>query len=211
MNRLIEVLRVSLTTLVAHKVRSALTLLGIVIGVATIIVVVSAIAGLNSYVEEQVFALSPDVFIVSKFGIITGRDQFLEALRRKNITYAEMERIRGLCTSCRDVGATIQGNKALKSGDRRLPDVQVIGSTGNLADLYKIDLSSGRFYIDAEVERASPLVVIGWKVREEVFPGVDPLGRILTIDGYPLTVIGVLREQGSVLGQSQDNIAYLPL
>src|SRR6185369_10825875 len=94
MNRLIEVFRVSVAAILAHKLRSTLTLLGVVIGVATIIIVVSAIAGLNRYVEEQVFTLSPDVFIVSKFGIITGRDQFLAALRRKNITIGEMERTR---------------------------------------------------------------------------------------------------------------------
>ena len=165
MNRLIEILRVSLATLLAHKLRSALTLLGIVIGVATIIIVVSAIAGLNLYVEEQVFSLSPDVFIVSKFGIITGRDEFLAALRRKNITIREMERTRELCTSCRGVGATIQGRKALRSANHRIPDVQVTGSTANLAELYNLDLTAGRFYIEAEVERASPVVVIGWEVR----------------------------------------------
>jgi len=211
MNRLIEIFRVSFVTLLAHKLRSALTLLGIVIGVATIIVVVSAIAGLNTYVEERVFALSPDVFIVSKFGIITGRDQFLAALRRKNITVREMEQIRSLCTTCRGVGGTIQGTKALRSGNHRVPDVQLTGSTANLAELYNLDLAAGRFYIDAEVQRASPVVVIGWEVRERLFPGIDPLGRVLTIEGYPLKVIGVLREQGSVLGQSQDNVAYLPL
>ena len=211
MNRLAEIFRVSIVTLLAHKLRSALTLLGIVIGVATIIIVVSAIAGLNAYVEERVFALSPDVFIVSKFGIITGRDQFLAALRRKNITVKEMDQIRALCSTCRGVGGTIQGSKALRSGNHRVPDVQITGSTANLAGLYSLDLTAGRFYTEAENQRASPVVVIGWEVRKRLFPGIDPLGRVLTIEGYPLKVVGVLTEQGSVLGQSQDNVAYMPL
>ncbi len=211
MNRLIEVFRVSLDALLAHRLRSALTLLGIVIGVATIIMVVSSISGLNTYVEEQVFSLSPDVFIVSKFGIITNRDDFLEALRRKDLTTREMDQIRALCTSCRDVGATIQGSKALRFTNRRTPDVQVTGSTANLASLYNLDVTAGRFYIEAEVRRAAPVIVIGWEVREALFPSLDPLGRVVTIDGYPLKVIGVLREQGSVLGQSQDNVAYIPI
>jgi len=211
MNRLIEVLRVSIAALWAHKLRSALTLLGIVIGVATIIIVVSAIAGLNVYVEEQIFSLSPDVFIVSKFGIITNRDEFLTALRRKNLTYAEMEKIQQMCTTCRGVGASIQGSKALRFANRRMPDVQVTGSTANLAELYNLDLVEGRFYTGGEVRRASPVIVIGWDVRDQLFPGIDPIGRAVTIDGYPLKVIGVLRRQGSVLGQSQDNVAWLPL
>ncbi len=211
MSRLFEILRVSVAALFAHGLRSALTLLGIVIGVATIILVVGSISGLNAFVEEKIFQLSPDVFIVSKFGIITSRDAFLEALRRKNLTAAEVDQVRSLCTSCRGVGGSLQGTKALRFGNQRSPDVQVTGSTANLAELYNLDLAAGRFYTEAEVRRASPVIVIGWEVREKLFPAVDPLGRVLSIDGYPLKVIGVLREQGSVLGQSQDNVAWLPL
>ncbi len=211
MTRLIEILRVALSALRTHALRSALTLLGIVIGVSTIIIVVGAISGLNLYVEEKIFTLSPDVFILSKMGIITNRDDFLEALRRKDLTTAEMDRISGLCSSCRRVGGSIRGRKALRHASRRIPDVQMTGSTSNLAELYSLDLVSGRFYTEGEVRRASPVIVIGWKVREELFPKVDPLGRILSIDGYPLKVIGVLREQGTVLGQSQDDVAWIPL
>jgi len=211
MSRLIEILRVSISALLAHGLRSSLTLLGIVIGVATIIIVVGAISGLNVYVEEEVFSLSPDVFIVSKFGIITNRDDFLAALRRKDLTEGEMDRIRSLCSTCRGVGGALQGRKALRFTNKRLPDVQLTGSTANLSELYNLDLAAGRFYTEAEVRRASPVIVIGWDVREELFPGSDPMGRVLSIDGYPLKVIGVLREQGSVLGQSQDNVAYMPL
>jgi putative ABC transport system permease protein len=211
MSRLFEILRVSLGALRSHGMRSALTLLGIVIGVATIILVVGAISGLNAFVEEKVFSLSPDVFIVSKFGIITSRDGFLKALRRKNLTVSEMDQIRSLCTTCRGVGGSLQGRKSMRFESRRSPDVQVTGSTANLAELFKLDLAAGRFYTDAEVRRASPVIVIGWKVREVLFPGSDPLGRVLSIDGYPLKIVGVLREQGSVLGQDQDNVAWIPL
>ena len=211
MGRFIEILKVSFDALVAHKLRSALTLLGIVIGVSTIILVVGAISGLNMYVEQKVFSLSPDVFIVSKFGIITSRDAFLKALKRKNLSVEEMHRIEALCTSCRRVGATANGTKTLRYTNKRLPDVQITGSTANLADLYNLDLAEGRTYTEAEVRRASPVVVIGWDVRDQLFPGLDPIGRDLNIDGYPLRVIGVLSEQGSVLGQNQDNVAYIPL
>jgi putative ABC transport system permease protein len=211
MSRLLEILRVALNAIWAYRLRSSLTLIGVVIGVATIVTVVSVISGLNRYVREEIFSLSPDVFIVSKFGIIRGRDEFLRALRRKDITLREADRIRELCTTCLDVGASIQGAKTLRSGKRRLPDAQIIGSTANLADLYSIDVTEGRFYTDAEVRRSSPVAVIGWEVRDQLFPGVDPIGRTLSVEGYPLKVIGLLRRQGSVLGQSRDNIAYIPI
>lgn len=211
MSRFFEILRVAIGAIWAYRLRSSLTLVGVVIGVATIVTVVSVISGLNRYVREEIFSLSPDVFIVSKFGIIQGRDEFLRAMRRRNMTLQEMARIRDLCTSCRDVGAAVQGTKALRSGDRRLPDVQITGSTANLADLYSIDVIEGRFYIDAEVRRASPVAVIGWDVRDQLFPGIDPIGRSLSVEGYPLKVIGLLRRQGSILGQSQDNIIWIPI
>jgi len=210
-NRLLEAVRVALDAIWTHRLRSALTLLGVVIGVATIVTVVSVISGLNRFVREEIFSLSPDVFIVSKFGIIRGRDEFLKALRRKDLSLAEMERIRHLCTSCRGVGATVQGAKSLRRGDRRLPDVQITGSTSNLAELYNLDLVEGRFYTESEVGRAAPVAVIGWDVKDQLFPGVDPLGRSLSVEGYPLQVVGVLRRQGSVLGQSQDSVVWIPI
>jgi putative ABC transport system permease protein len=210
-SRPLETLRVSLDAIWAHRLRSLLTVLGVVIGVATIITVVSAIAGLNGFVREQIFSLSPDVFIVSKFGIIHGRDEFMSAMRRRDLTVGEMERIGELCSSCREVGASVQGQKILRAGSRRLPDVQVTGATANLAELYNLDLAEGRFYTESEARRASPVAVIGWDVRDELFPGTDPLGRVLTIDGYPVKVVGLLRRQGSILGMSQDNVAWIPL
>jgi putative ABC transport system permease protein len=210
-SRPLETLRVSVGAIWAHRLRSLLTVLGVVIGVATIITVVSAIAGLNGFVRDQIFSLSPDVFIVSKFGIIHGRDEFLRAMRRRDLTVSELERVRELCSSCRDVGASVQGNKTLRAGAQRLADVQVTGSTANLAELYKLDLVEGRFYTASEARRASPVAVIGADVREELFPGLDPIGRTLTIDGYPVRVVGLLRKQGSVLGMSQDAVAYIPL
>jgi len=211
MNRLVEVIRVALDALWAHKLRSSLTLLGVIIGVATIITVVSAISGLNAYVSEQIFTLSPDVFIVSKFGIILNRDDFFKAMRRKNLTFEEMQRITEMCTTCRGVGASAGGTKVMRHAAFRLADVRVTGSTANLAELYNVDVVAGRFYTEAEVRRAAPVAVIGWDVQDQLFPDVDPLGKTVTVDGYPLKVIGLLRKQGSVLGQSQDNIAYLPL
>jgi putative ABC transport system permease protein len=100
-----DTLRIAAGALAAHKLRSFLTLLGVIIGVMTVIAVVSIISGLNSYLAEKVFTLSPDVYIVTKFGIITSREQFLEAVKRKNIDWHDYEAIRQSCTRCAAVGA----------------------------------------------------------------------------------------------------------
>src|SRR6185295_6596659 len=100
-----ETIRIAVAALAAHKLRSFLTLLGVIIGVMTVVSVVSIIAGLNSYIAEKVFTLNPDVYIVTQFGIITSREQFLEAVKRKKIDWQDYEAIRQHCSRCAAVGA----------------------------------------------------------------------------------------------------------
>ena len=206
-----ETIRIAVAALRAHKLRSFLTLLGVTIGVMTVIVVVSITAGLNRYVAEKLFQLSPDVFIISRFGIITDRDEFLKALRRKNIDLNDVAAVERLCTGCGQVGASAQLRLPVKRGSERLGGVSVFGTTANLADLNNLDLEAGRFYTEQEVGRAEPVAVIGSDLREELFGRLDPIGRTVSVAGNPLKVIGLLRKQGSVLGQSQDSQLYMPV
>src|SRR3954454_18942766 len=99
-----ETIRIAATALAANKLRSFLTLLGVIIGVMTVVSVVSIIAGLNNYIQEKVFQLNPDVYVVTQFGIITSREQFLEAIKRKKIDWTDYEAIRQRCHSCALVG-----------------------------------------------------------------------------------------------------------
>src|SRR5712675_2668813 len=100
-----DTFRIAVAALAAHKLRSFLTLLGVIIGVMTVISVVSIISGLNAYIAEKVFTLSPDVYIVTQFGIITSREQFLIAVKRKKIDWGDYEAIRQRCHDCAAVGA----------------------------------------------------------------------------------------------------------
>lgn len=206
-----ETLRIAATALSAHKLRSFLTLLGVIIGVMTVITVASIIAGLNNYISEKVFQLNPDVYAVTQFGIITSREQWLEAVKRKKIDDRDVEAIVRRCQRCDMIGVTNGTGAAVKRGAKKLADVRAIGATANMAEINNLDIEAGRFYTPMEERRNVPSVIIGSDVREELFGKVDPIGRTISVAGAQYKVIGLLRKQGSVLGQSQDKVLYMPL
>ena len=207
----LETLWVALRSLRSHPLRTFLTLLGVIIGVMTVVTVVSIITGLNAYIKDKVFTLGVDVFVVSKMGIITSRDQLLTALKRKDITLQELEWVEGRCHSCKMVGGSVTSRKAISHEAERLPDVTVTGATSNMLELNALDLELGRFLSDSDVSHSRPVAVIGADVREELFPGLDPVGRMIKVDDAPYKVIGLLAKKGSILGETQDKITYVPL
>lgn len=205
-----ELFRVAWRAIGAHKLRSFLTLLGVIIGVMTVVAVVSVIQGLNNYVATKLFTLSPDVYTIERFGIITTRDGFLEALKRKRIQKSDFEMFQRLSKTAVMVGARSGTSRSVRSGAKRLSDVQIAGVTANVAELSNLDVDLGRFFTESENERRAFVAVIGTEVRDELFPRLDPVGRTISIDGIPFRVIGLLVKQGSAFGQSQDNIIYVP-
>jgi putative ABC transport system permease protein len=206
-----ETLRIAATALRAHKMRSFLTLLGVIIGIMTVVAVVSIISGLNNYISEKVFSLNPDVYGVTKFGIITSREQFLEAIKRKDLTWDDYRAVEERCGLCEMVGASHGTRSTVKRGPKKLTNVRTSGTTANMADLNNLDLEAGRFFTPTEERRSALVAVIGADVRDELFPGVDPIGRTMWVANQPMRVIGLLAKQGSVLGQSQDKVLYIPI
>jgi putative ABC transport system permease protein len=206
-----ELFRVSSSALTRHKMRAFLTLLGVIIGVATVVAVVSVISGLNTYVREKVIGLNPDIVIFTKYGVITSREEWLIARKRAPVTMNDMLIVRRECRLCAEVGARGDRTKPVKYEDRKLSDVNIQGHTPNMGEAMKFDITSGRYFTQAEYEHAESVAVIGWDVQDQLFGTQDPVGRIFKISGYPVKVIGTLAKQGNVLGQSQDNVVYLPL
>jgi putative ABC transport system permease protein len=205
-----ELLRVAWKSITAHKLRSFLTLLGVIIAVMTIVAVVSIISGLNNYVATKIFSLSPDVYVITRFGVITSREEFLAALKRKRIQKSEYEQVVRMAQSAEKIGAQSGTTKPVKYENRRLPDCQIQGTTSNMSEIRNLDIEAGRFFTETENEHRAFVAIIGSDVREELFPRLDPIGKTITIGGFSFTVIGLLVKQGSVLGQSQDNVAYIP-
>ncbi|HSU88911.1 MAG TPA: ABC transporter permease, partial [Terriglobia bacterium] len=191
--------------------RSLLTLLGIVIGVMAVIAVVSIISGLNDYVAGKIFNLGPDVMTISRMSpVITSLDDFIENQKRKSLYITDMEAIKAACNNCKAVGASVYMRGRLKFG-RDFVDSQIQGYTAEVPAIRGNELQTGRFLTEYDVEHARNVCVIGSDIVDNLFPFVDPIGKTLIIDDRSFAVIGVGVKQGSVLGQSQDNWAMIPL
>jgi putative ABC transport system permease protein len=195
----------------AHTLRSVLTLLGIIIGVATLVGVISVITGLNVFVRDRVIQLAPDVYVVTKFGIIQSREEFLDALKRKDFDWNDYERLRDTLTRADAVAAQAVGSSAVKYRDRRLGDIQVEGTTANFASIVRLDIAAGRFFTPAEDGAGLAVTLIGADVKDELFGQLDPLGRDVLVGGAPYRVIGVLEKQGRTLGENRDAKVYMPI
>jgi len=207
----VETLRIASNALRAHKLRSFLTLLGVIIGIMTVVTVVAIISGLNAFITEKVFSLNPDVYAVTQFGIITSREQWLEAIKRKRIDMNDFRAIRERCGLCAIVGAAQDGRATTRRGAQKLSNVATSGVTANIAQLENLDVEHGRFFTPAEELRSAPVVIIGADVRDELFGQLDPIGRLMRVGDHPVRVIGLLRRQGSVMGANKDKVLYMPI
>jgi putative ABC transport system permease protein len=206
-----ELFATSFRSLGSHKLRSGLTLLGVIIGVMTVVAVVSVISGLNDFVAKNLVNLNPDVLVFTKFGILRSRSEFLLANRRKPLTMLECRLVEANCRSCAAVGAQSDQTALVKAGRRKLGGVEITGYTANADSMLNLDLESGRFFNPTEEAHAAAVAVIGADVKDEIFPGVDPIGRTLFVHGYPLRVIGVQKRLGRMLGQARDKVAFVPI
>ena len=207
----LEAISVALSSLRANRLRSLLTLLGIVIGVMAVIAVVSIISGLNDYVAGKIFNLGPDVITVSRMSpVISSFDEWTENQKRRNLYISDMDAIQAVCRDCKAVGASVNMRGRVKFG-REYVDSQIQGYTADLAAILGTELSAGRLMTPYDVEHVRNVCVIGSDLAENLFPFVDPIGKTLIIDDRGFEVIGVGVKQGSVLGQSRDNWAMIPL
>jgi putative ABC transport system permease protein len=208
-----EAIRIALASLRANKLRAFLTVLGILIGVSSVIAVVAITEGLDRYIAERVLALGSKSFSVQQMpDIITSHEQFLEMVKRKRLTLRDMEAVREACDSCLAVGAVVSTSRNVKRGRTLQEDVRVRGVTENYSRIGTIrELVAGRHLIQDDVDRARPVAVIGHDLVEAFFGPTEPLGRVIQVDGHPLRVVGVAEPKGSIFGQSQDNFVWVPI
>jgi putative ABC transport system permease protein len=208
-----EAIRIALLSLWANKLRSVLTLLGVVIGVAAVIAVVTFVNGINGYVAEKVFNLGADVFIISKMpNVITDPDTFIEGNKRKDVTMENFEAIAQECTACKIVGAAVRNfTGKVVYGTENSTDTIVRGWTPAMQPIYDLDVVMGRPLNDSDQNNASQVVIIGQDIRENLMAGTDPLGKEIKVDGHVYTVIGVGKKEGKTLGQSRDNYVIMPI
>jgi putative ABC transport system permease protein len=207
-----EPIFVALETLRAHKLRSFLMLLGIVLSVSTLIMVVALISGVNLYVGNRIANLGSNVFLVLRFPIIPDINEFVKATRRnKPITWEDYLFLRDNARLALRVGAQANSLGRTKAYGQTVEDTTIYGVTANIGDMKTEEPAEGRYITDTDNSHRSMVALIGSDVAEKLFAGRDPVGKEIDVDGRPYEVVGVGKPIGTVLGQTRDNFVYIPI
>jgi putative ABC transport system permease protein len=214
--KFIETLKLAVAAIWAHKLRSALTLLGMIVGVTAFVVVVSLIAGFNRYVDEKIAGIGAKSFTIQRFNPLEDfkdTDTIAAAQRRnKELTMEDYEYLKERATLIGKIGGRARGTPVeVKRGDEVLEDVFVSGATANCVDIENRDVAEGRFIADPENESAARVAYVGADIATKLFPAGNAVGSEITVRGLPYRVIGVETAKGTVFGIPQDTFVILPL
>ena len=211
---ILESARVAFESLRGSKLRSFLTLLGVILATSTLIAVMSVIHGMDVYIAETVSDMGADGFRVVRMAFLGDFDpkKFAEYLKKNpQLSAGEYEYLKSKVTFCREFGMTAdRGGKAAYHGETN-DSVGIQGATSNYGIITNTQVALGRFFSDADDHRKMPVAFIGWDLKDQFFPSIDPVGKIVTVDGHTYEVIGVGKAKGSIFGQSQDNYVILPM
>ena len=196
----------------AHKLRASLTMLGLTMGVATLIAVMTLVQGANKYVEQKIANLGTNVFRISRLPFaVTDFTVVVRAQRNKNILLEDLQAVAAGCGHCQYVGASVATTLGVRYRDRDLEDVALYGHTPNMADIATRTLSLGRYFTEPEDRHAAAVCMLGDRLVQELFSGADPIGRMVKTGNEEFTVVGTFESIGSVLGQDQDTFMIIPL
>ncbi len=209
-----EAFAVAADSLRSSKLRSFLTLLGIILATTTLIAVMSVIHGMDFYIANTVSNMGADGFRVVRIAFLGNFDpkKFLEMQKRNpQLSQDEFEFLKSNATLVRDFGMSANRSVSVSLGSQSLTSVQLIGGTANFAELSDTEIDLGRYFTDFEDTHRVPVAILGAEVRNSLFGEADPIGRTIKIEGLPFTVIGVAVPKGSVFGQSQDGFVGIPI
>jgi putative ABC transport system permease protein len=208
-----EAVRIALASLRAHKLRSFLTVLGILIGVSSVVAVVAIINGLDRYVGERVLQLGSRSFSLQRIpAVVMSAEVWVQSQRRRWLTLQDMEAVRRACPDCLEVGAQSSIPLNVRWGRVVQEDVQLMGITENISRIGAVrDLAAGRHLVQDDVDRARPVAVIGMDLVDAFFGAMEPIGKTISVGGFPVKVVGVAERKGSVFGNSQDNFVWVPI
>ena len=210
--RAFEMIRVALTAIWANKLRSLLTVLGNVVAVMSIIAVVSLIQGVNATVSNAIVSqVGADSFSVQRVGIITSEAEREKARRNPRVTLADAEAIQRFSPLVDSIMAQTQRRGEVRYRDRLLESVLIRGVSRDYVWFPQFDAERGRLITPSEVDRKRGVTVLGWATADRLFGQVDPLDRLVKIQGVHFRVVGVSDRKGSVFGRSQDEFAIIPL
>jgi putative ABC transport system permease protein len=209
-----ENLSIAIDTLWAHKMRSSLIIIGVAIGVASMMGMISILLGMRESIVKEVSNYEQTVLIVQKYDsfIVMGFDE--SVLHRKNLTDTDAQAIQNRCQTINQVAFVIepQGGipPTLRYKNEKSRMVSIVGTQASLLYIYSLDLEDGRMISDVEVSRAAKVIVLGHSVKRDLFPNSDPIGKKITIDNNDFIIVGTFAERKSIGGGASDNFAVIP-
>jgi len=206
---------IAVRSILEHKLRAFLTLIGIIIGVAAVVVVGASISGLKTYVVETASKiLGSNHFMMTRMasmGRMSDEEYERRNRRNKDIIWAEYEYIKDNCQLCSHVGAQVNAGADLSHEGIEMPSTRIMGVTGNMSEIEDKTMAEGRFFSDGESTRITYIAVIGNDVKEKFFPHGSAVDRVIKVRGVPLRIVGVEQKRGSFFGDSQDRHVYIPI
>jgi putative ABC transport system permease protein len=207
-----EAFKLALQSLWANKLRTILTLIGVVMGVASVIMVITLVKGADKFVSTKLTGFGADIFTVSRSaGVIFSADDYFRFQKRKIVRIEDYRAVRDDCAECSDVGATIYSNATIVYNRHSSKDTGLRGYTWTMPALHNIDIALGRGFTPADEEHATHNVIVGYDVVDNLLGDGDPIGKEIRVDGVPYTIIGVGDRQGKTLGESQDDWVAVPI
>jgi len=210
--QLTEAFNLALQSLWANKLRTILTLIGVVMGVASVIMVITLVNGANRYVSTKLSGYGADVFTVSRMSsVIFNADEYFKFQKRKVLRIEDYYAIRDGCNDCSEVGALLSKSTNVVANGHSSNNTQVRGYTWTMFSLHNINVELGRGFTQADEDHGTHNVVVGYDIVDNLLSAGDPLGKEIRVDGIPYTIIGVGERQGKTLGQSQDNWVAVPI
>ncbi len=210
--KLIEAFKLALQSLWGNKLRSILTLIGVVMGVASVIMVITLVNGANRYVSTKLSGYGADVFTITRMpSVIFSAEEYLKYQKRKIVRIEDYDAIKQACTQCIEVGALLQKSTNVVANGHSSNNTSVRGYTWTMLSLNNIDIAIGRGFTPADEDHATKNVIVGYDIVDNLLGDGDPIGREIRVDGIPYTIIGVGDRQGKTLGQSQDNWVAVPI
>ena len=210
--KLIEAFKLALQSLWGTKLRSILTLIGVVMGVASVIMVITLVNGANKYVSTKLSGYGADVFTVTRMpSVIFTAEEYLKYQKRKIVRIEDYEAVKAGCSECTEVGALLQKSTNVVANGHSSNNTSVRGYTWTMLSLNNIDIALGRGFTPADEEHATKNVIVGYDIVDNLLGDGDPIGKEIRVDGIPYTIVGVGDRQGKTLGQSQDNWVAVPI
>jgi putative ABC transport system permease protein len=206
-----EAFKLALQSLWGNKLRSILTLIGVVMGVASVIMVITLVNGANTYVSTKLLSHGADVFSINRNGPIFSAQDYFRFQKRKILRIEDYQAVQDGCNECTEVGVRLDQNVSVVANSHSSTDTDMRGITWTMVSLDNLDIDLGRGFTPADDSNATHSAIVGYDIVDNLLGDGDPIGKEIRVGGIPFTVVGVGARQGKMLGQSQDNWVAVPI